>query len=308
MIVRRRQGRERSFISASSARRDDLAGAPPSFDGHVRRTDAGVRGSGSRHRCQPCGRLGASLSKQSASLRQENAQKRHSPRTKRNLAHASRVNEKRCHELGAAGTRRPRRHGPTQSHTATLSSDLDAARSRAGRAAPDPEPSPMRIASAAFHIAPSAPKSAQTPAQIEPEKARFEPKSGQFMPDAALFVPSPQTLRVGLRSGSQSHSENRFRDGCRLSSEQHCPSTQARPSTQPRPEGAGGFTAREASARRDHDDVCLGASMEAGIEAGAIAMCPDRPPRKPLRVKGLGDKLGYPQATFVPPLILLHQP
>jgi hypothetical protein len=32
-----------------------------------------------------------------------------------------------------------------------------------------------------------------------------------------------------------------------------------------------------------------------------------RPPRKLLRVNGLGDKLGYPRATFVPPLIFLHQ-
>ena len=35
---------------------------------------------------------------------------------------------------------------------------------------------------------------------------------------------------------------------------------------------------------------------------------PDRPPRKLLRVKGLGDKLGYPRATFVPPLIFSHHP
>jgi hypothetical protein len=31
-------------------------------------------------------------------------------------------------------------------------------------------------------------------------------------------------------------------------------------------------------------------------------------PRKLLRVNGGGDKLGYPQATFVPPLIFLQQP
>ncbi len=32
------------------------------------------------------------------------------------------------------------------------------------------------------------------------------------------------------------------------------------------------------------------------------------PPRNPLRVNGLGDKLGYPRATFVLPLTFLHQP
>jgi hypothetical protein len=35
---------------------------------------------------------------------------------------------------------------------------------------------------------------------------------------------------------------------------------------------------------------------------------PARPPRKLLRVNGRGDKLGYPQASFVPPLIFSHQP
>jgi hypothetical protein len=37
-------------------------------------------------------------------------------------------------------------------------------------------------------------------------------------------------------------------------------------------------------------------------------LAPARPPRKPLRVKGLGDKLGYPQATFAPPSIFSQQP
>jgi hypothetical protein len=358
MILRRRKGREQSFDSWSDARRDDLAGPAPSFDGHVRCTDAGVRGSGSRHRCQPCRCMGASFSEQSASLRQENARKRHFPRTKRNLSHMRRVKEKPCRRFGAAGTSRAHRHCPSQSRTATLSSALDssaldssaldAVRSRAYRAVPNLELSATRIASAAFRIAPSMLTSEKTPAQIEAEKARFVQKSGRFVPDAALFVPDAQTLRVGLRSGSQSQSENRFSDGRRLSSDQDCPSTQARPSSQPRPSiqprphGAGDPTARETTARRVHDDArprqperghgvnrawrpkreyrpeperrvesgqqCLDASMEAGIEAGAIAMCPGRPPRKPLRVKCLGDKLGYPQATFVPPLILLHQP
>lgn len=35
---------------------------------------------------------------------------------------------------------------------------------------------------------------------------------------------------------------------------------------------------------------------------------PARPPRKLLRVKGLGSRLGYPQATFVPPSIFAPQP
>lgn len=35
---------------------------------------------------------------------------------------------------------------------------------------------------------------------------------------------------------------------------------------------------------------------------------PAEPPRKLLRVHGLGDKLGYLQATFVPPSIFSDQP
>jgi hypothetical protein len=43
--------------------------------------------------------------------------------------------------------------------------------------------------------------------------------------------------------------------------------------------------------------------VKTGIKKCALA----RPPRKLLRVNGLGDKLGYLRATFVPPLIFLHQ-
>jgi hypothetical protein len=52
------------------------------------------------------------------------------------------------------------------------------------------------------------------------------------------------------------------------------------------------------------------AVRQAGHSRGKTrgAMCPNRPPRKTLRVKGLGDKLGYPRATFVPPLIFLQHP
>jgi hypothetical protein len=44
--------------------------------------------------------------------------------------------------------------------------------------------------------------------------------------------------------------------------------------------------------------------MKSSMKNCAVA----RPPRKLLRVNGLGDKLGYPRATFVPPLIFLLQP
>jgi hypothetical protein len=49
--------------------------------------------------------------------------------------------------------------------------------------------------------------------------------------------------------------------------------------------------------------------QDSGDNSGARARTyPDRPLRKPLRVKCLGDKLGYPRATFVLPLTFLHQP
>lgn len=50
----------------------------------------------------------------------------------------------------------------------------------------------------------------------------------------------------------------------------------------------------------------LRAEADAALRAEADAAA--RPPRKILRVKGLGDKLGYPRANFVQPLIFLHQP
>ena len=65
-------------------------------------------------------------------------------------------------------------------------------------------------------------------------------------------------------------------------------------------------SARTSEVRREARREVRQESSSRGKTRGA--MCPDRPPRKTLRVKGLGDKLGYPRATFVPPLIFLQHP
>ena len=58
-----------------------------------------------------------------------------------------------------------------------------------------------------------------------------------------------------------------------------------------------------------------GGLLETGPSGSEMGCCkqvksrrPGCSPRKLLRVNGGGDKLGYPQATFVPPLIFLQQP